>query len=383
MSLTLTLDQPSADEQIRTWTRTHPAWGASYPLDKYLERERHLLDVPLARDGGITQWILTDPSLSHADDQRPVLSSCETLRKAAFVRGADGVVQRVWAHGVASVFTYPEFRSQGYARTMLELITQRLTREESELPGDAAFSILFSDIGKTYYAALGWKPYESAHLSLPVMATNTTTGDDSASRTALTLITDDNLPALAARDEELLHQKLSRPPHDPSKTRVAIIPDLDTFQWHFAREVHMCQHHFSRAPTVHGAIYTPPGGASDGQRVWAVWSSTQNGGKEKPEKNVMYILRFVVEDQRISDEELSVAFKNIVNVAKREAREWLCTSIDMWNPDERIKALVSGMADLQAKLVVRENDNIPSLRWLGDASASDIEWLANERFEWC
>lgn len=373
-SPSLILAHPSPDEQIRTWTHTHPSWGPSYTLQAYLDREEHLLTVPLARDGGISQWILTDSAAPEAE--RPVLSSCETLRKRALVRGRDGRVRDVWAHGVASVFTYPEFRRQGYANRMLELFGERLAQQEADRAGSAAFSVLFSDIGKKYYAALGWMPYESAHLSFPVKPT-TTPAEQSG---VVTLIRDADLPSITRVDEQLLRSKLSSAPADPAKTRVAIVPDLDTLQWHLARQTFMSNHLFSKAPTVHGAIYKSPGAPSS--RVWGYWARTQSGGKESPEKNVLSFLRFVVEDDRISDDELSKAIRAIVRVAQTEAEEWLCTKITMWNPDERTKKLVANMKDLEAQYVVRESDSIPSLRWLGDGVA-DVEWVANEKYEWC
>jgi len=41
------------------------------------------------------------------------------------------------------------------------------------------------------------------------------------------------------------------------------------------------------------------------------------------------------------------------------------------------------MEDLKAQYVVREEDSITSLRWFGDGSVQDVEWVANERYEWC
>ncbi|KND92968.1 Lysine acetyltransferase [Tolypocladium ophioglossoides CBS 100239] len=351
-SASLILTHPSADEQMR-----------------------HLLTVPLARDGGISQWILTDSAVPLAE--RPVLSSCETLRKRALVRGRDGQVRDVWAHGVASGFTYPEFRCRGYASKMLALFGERLARQEAEKAGEAAFSVLFSDIGKKYYAALGWMPYESAHLSFPVKPTTAAAEPSNAVKPIL----DADLPAIAQLDEELLRKKLSGAPADPAKTRVAIIPDLDTLQWHLARQAFMSNHLFSKAPTVHGASYTPPG--ASGSRVWGYWARIQHGGKGRPEINVLNFLRFVVEDDGASDGELSKAIRAIVGVAQHEAKEWLCTKINMWNPNERTKKLIADMKDLEAQYVVRESDSIPSLRWFGDGSVADVEWVANEKYEWC
>ncbi|OAQ89975.1 Acyl-CoA N-acyltransferase [Purpureocillium lilacinum] len=389
----LVLAHPNDDEQVRTWTHTHPSWGPSYPLDVYLARERELLTVPLARDGGIRQWILTTPSpasasatggtsseSSSSNNNRPVLSSCETLRKRALVRSpGQPTVRDVHAHGVASVFTYPEFRRKGYAARMLDQLGKKLADDEARQPGDAAFSVLFSDIGKKFYAALDWAPFESSHLTLPAAVS----GDASASaRGDVTPITDDNLELLVALDEKLLRERMAADDdaNPTTKTRVAILPDMDHMRWHFAREAFMSTHHLGRAPTVHGAVYTSP---SNGSRVWAIWVRVHSGGTMNPAKNVVYIQRSVVENSSISDAELSQAWRAILEVARVEAREWMCSRVDMWNPDERTKRLIVQMEDLKAQYVVREEDSITSLRWFGDGSVQRVEWVANERYEWC
>ncbi|KAJ6447161.1 Acyl-CoA N-acyltransferase [Purpureocillium lavendulum] len=426
----LVLAHPDDDEQVRTWTHTHPSWGPSYPLDVYLARERQLLTVPLARDGGISQWILTteapppqapasqqsnnnnntsdveggghdqasrdSPTSQDNKPRRPVLSSCETLRKRALVRApgpGPQPVREVYAHGVASVFTYPEFRRRGYAARMLDLLGRRLAADEAREPGDAAFSVLFSDIGKTFYAALGWKPFESSHLSFPVdlsAAAAAPERRDDGAVTTTTPITDENLPALVALDEKLLRARMAADDDTGSgsgsgstKTRVAILPDMEHMQWHFAREAFMSTHHLGRAPAVHGAVCVADPSSSSSSRVWAVWVRVHSGGTADPAKNVVYIQRLVVEDPAVADADLSRALRAVLDAARSEAREWMCSRVDMWNPDKRTRRLIDGMEGLEAKYVVREEDSITSLRWFGPGSADDVEWVANERYEWC
>ncbi|PHH64419.1 hypothetical protein CDD81_4640 [Ophiocordyceps australis] len=372
----LILAHPTPQEQRRTWLQTQPSWGSSYPIDTYLEREQYLLSVPLARDGGITPWILTTNAF---DSTRPVLASCETLRKPALVRLANGSVCHVVAHGIASVFTYPHLRRRGYAARMLSLIAQHLAQCEASSPGTASFSVLFSDIGPLYYAALGWKPFESTHLTFAVPERPLANQPSPHLRTILA----HDLPALAERDVELLGRRIALPPAHPSKTRVALAPTLEALQWHFAREAFMSNYLFSAVPKVHGALYTPP--ESPHARIWALWTRLQNGGKEHLDKNVIDIIRFVVEDQdAISDAQLSTAINLIVLEAQAQASQWLCSKIIMWNPDARLKAVVEASKHLDSTFVVRQHDSITSLCCFSKGlSAADVEWVANEKFEWC
>ncbi|KAL4980892.1 hypothetical protein BDW66DRAFT_853 [Aspergillus desertorum] len=89
-SLTLTHPTPAETQQI--WDQTSALWTDALTVPQYLEEYAYLLTVPLARDHGITQWILVD-NVNHEtgtegdstqrESKRTVLASCETFRKRA------------------------------------------------------------------------------------------------------------------------------------------------------------------------------------------------------------------------------------------------------------------------------------------------------------
>lgn len=375
------LASPTREEQREIWTQTHPPWGPGLTVEQYINRELYLLDIGLARDGGLSPWILTI-SGNDAPNPRPILASCETLRKRGIYRDPKtGIVHDVIGHGVASVFTFTRFRKNGYASKMMTLLGDHLASQQKANAGSAQFSILFSDIGKTFYAKEGWQPLGDKHISIPVVPP--VTPFELPSNVAE--IKDNDIPALAKRDEELLRQQVARPNgQDPNKVRVAVLPDMDTWQWQFAREDYIRQYIHGRTPTVRGAIYTPPSNPS--ARVWALWARTRYGGAEgHPVSNIMHFLRFVIEDEdAISDQDLAAALKGIFAVANKECNDWDCTRIDMWSPSDRILKLISNEApELKAALVTRQDDNIASLRWFGDGSDDDIEWVATEKYTWC
>ncbi|KAL7924320.1 hypothetical protein ACQKWADRAFT_286441 [Trichoderma austrokoningii] len=379
-SPTIILTNPTPPERSRTWTYSQPEWGNSLSVPEYLHREEYLLTIPLARDGGITNWILTDSAAAVDPDtaERPVLASCETLRKRALVRGGgkDGIVRDVWAHGIASVFTYTGFRGRGYASKMMELLGgyMQATQRES---GEPAFSVLFSDIGKEFYAKHGgWMPLENTQIEYRVKESPV-----EYDASVIKLLGDEDLPALAERDEELIRKEMALPnSSDASKTRVAILPDIDTLQWHLYRQAFICDTAYGRKPAVHGALYASP---STGSRVWGIFERNHYGGPNKPEKNVLSFLRFVVEDSNISDLELSEAVVGIFRAAEKEARDWECSKVEIWNPLGRVRKIVEDAAEFESIFVVRDAKNLASLNWFGDGAAEDLDWVVNERFEWC
>ncbi|PTB66898.1 hypothetical protein BBK36DRAFT_1117395 [Trichoderma citrinoviride] len=397
-SPTITLTNPTPKERIRTWLYNQTEWGNSLTVPAYLEREEYLLSIPLARNGGITNWILTDSSFPVSsskddddDEERPVLAACETLRKRALVRDpVSGTVRDVVAYGVASVFTNKAFRGRGYAGKMMELLRGYMAGQHRETGGgEPAFSVLFSDIGKQFYAKHGWIPLENTQLEYRVREQKTppepepepSSSNNNNNNNNITLLGEEHLSELAEKDEALLRKEIAKPnPVDASKTRVAVIPDVDALQWHLYREGFICNASFGRKPSVHGALYTSP---STGSRVWAWFERNHYGGPEKPEKNLLSFLRFVIEDESIPDEELSEAVVGIFRVAEREARDWKCSKVEIWNPNARVRRAAEAAAEFQTTFVVRQDKNLASLNWFGEGSAEDLDWVANERFEWC
>ncbi|KAK2053836.1 hypothetical protein LY76DRAFT_619666 [Colletotrichum caudatum] len=270
--------------------------------------------------------------------------------------------------------------------------------------GEVACSVLYSDIGKTFYAKHGWHPYESTHLDFPVRGSGSTAADeDEDTEKRETTAEKDKqqqprleaaplgyheLAELCAVDERQLRARLARP---SDKTRVSLVPDLDAMLWHLMREDYMTKHIFGRTPAVRGGVV----GDRPGARVWAVWTRGYYGGLKRPEEgNTMHILRLAVEDEASLDSAAAAdgegegegggrfvqdAIEALLRLARAEAAEWKVNNIELWNPDPRVRALVEG-AGVPHQFVERETDSIASLMWYGEG---EVEWVLNEKFGWC
>ena len=418
-------------------------WGPALSHSEYLAREHFMTTLPLAKDGGLTHWILTDSDSAQEVNDRPVLSSCETLRKHAVAARYDPSSDRVIitegiSHGIGSVFTDPQYRGKGYANRMMQEVGKRLRnwqvtdkkdrpesptdqgvngeekkKKEDEKEQTTLFSVLYSDIGKSFYAKNGWKAFPSTHVAFKPLPTKIRSTSSPAvtrlSSELLSPISYHTLPPLAAIDtQKLLTQTLPALARaNPDKTHVALLPDLDCLLWHLLREDFMTQHIFDRTPSVRGAVYGSP---ESGKRVWAVWTRSYYRGLESEsiEGNHMHILRFVMEDVTdLGDEEslnkvlekegqekyLVEAFRAIMQLAQREAAEWRVEDVQMWNPSPLVRRLIEkAKIEGGVEYVERDMDSIPSLMWYGaegidevgtTTRTEDVEWVANEKYGWC
>ncbi|CAG8974923.1 hypothetical protein HYALB_00006710 [Hymenoscyphus albidus] len=372
----LGLAYPTKAEQLQIWTLNSKNWGTNLSLPDYLEREEHLSNMPQTRDGGITHWILTDKTLP--ENSRPILSSCESLRRHAIISYPNGTTKEVITHGIGSVFCSPDYRGRGYAGRMLSLVREILRTHQKDI-AECPFSILYSDIGKKFYSGLGWKVFASSHISIPALRNDTGTTNGTTNGTAngttvtATPLTSQELPDLIAQDCTSLKALVPKIAKSTNKPSLAIYPDAQTIEWHHLRESFMASKLFPNRPlpTINGAIST----GDPGSRVWIIFTRVF-GDK-------FYILRLVMED---STDSASNAEKlsSVLNIAREEAAKWDLNSVVLWNVSDVVKNLLA-RARVAYQSEERETDSIPSLMWYGDGEGGPdaVEWVANEKFAWC
>jgi GNAT superfamily N-acetyltransferase len=361
----LYLTHPTPEEKLATWSLNSVNWGTALSVPDYLEREQYLTTVPLARDGGITHWILVDRTLP--PNKRPILASCESLRKPVLV-SHNGASTEGITHGIGSVFSQPKFRGQGYASRMLRELGPVLKSWQVDQNISCPFSVLYSDIGKKYYTKLGWVPFPSTHIAFPPAAN---TKPFTASP-----LTEADLDELCALDETYIRRSLENT--RDKKKHVALIPTHDVMQWHHKREDFVSGKIFGKSPTIKGAIAGEPG-----SRIWAIWTRAFYGPIKPESGNTLHILRLVIEDE-INVDANAAKLKGILEIAQAEAKEWQLAHVELWNPTEIVKKIVGGTG-LEYNEVEREEESIASLMWYGEGSGTsdDIEWVDNEKYGWC
>jgi GNAT superfamily N-acetyltransferase len=371
-SPSLHLSQPTPDEQLRLWTTTAGTWGDSDQVPLWLGRFRYLTTIPLAKDGGMTMWILTDAEYPPCG--RPILSSCDTILKRSVTCDGQGNTQDNIIHGIASVFTPPEYRRRGYAaRLMKELATKLHGWQSEHTP--CIGSILYSDIGETYYTNLGWHVdtadsqynFKPAQVPWPAGAKG---------------IRKPWLTELCERDEAIIRKSMKVVTDEP-KRQMTIIPDVAHMLWHIAKEEFMSGLFLGKIPLMIGAIAGPPG-----SQIWAVWTHCYySHPDEELRENGLYILRLVVENEEAAAakiNELVDSLKAVLEAAQHQASEWRLDYINLWEPSRLVRELIE-KSGIEHTITGRRKEAIASGMWY-DENGSTIDpplWMNNERYAYC
>ncbi|KAK2751469.1 hypothetical protein FQN55_000744 [Onygenales sp. PD_40] len=376
----LVLVVPTPAERIQCLKSNGLEWRGPLSSEQYIQRENHLIAQDMTKDGRVTCWVLVDRNLP--PDNRPILSSCESFSKHALVAHG-GTVEDTLAHGVGSVFCRPEFRRRGYAGRMITELAKKLDtwQQENSIRKKGVFSVLYSDIGKNFYAERGWKAFPSSHFTLAPVSKETF--NQGISGVDLGLVKDmeaDDVKKLMCSDAAMnRYREILRTASEGSnKAKVGFLPDYATFSWHWAREQFYSNILLPQKgePKIKGACV-------EDRKVFVCWNrnfgSTQKDG-------VLYILRTQYEEPTSPAEEKSVveALAAILYRAQLEAHEWGRDHVELWNPPPVIQKAVK-MLNPVAEVEHREKNSICSLKWNGKelGLGDGADWYWNEKFAWC
>lgn len=367
------------------WKLSYHEWGDALTLPEYLEESEFLTSVPLAKNGGMTLWILVDRYLP--PNHRPILCSSETFRKRCFL-ARDGVLSENIIHGVASVFCNPAYRLRGYATRLMSELAEILPSWQTTTEQYVG-SVLYSDIGKKFYARLGWHPFPDNNMHVELEVRTETTAYEARALQA------EDLEKLCEEDQDMVRRRMASGSVQ-GQVQMMLVPDHDHMLWHHKKEEFVCDRLLEKRPTVKGAI-----AGAQGNRIWATWTHRFYGDpKLASSDNTLYILRLVQEDQGtlndvVSDERQSGIstqrsetqtdlLSAVLRRAQAEAAEWNLGRVILWHPTRLVSDLIQ-RSGLRYRLIEREHEGIASLLWHGKGSGKDdaLDWIGNEKFAWC
>ncbi|OAP57286.1 hypothetical protein AYL99_08024 [Fonsecaea erecta] len=361
-------------EYVQTAYLNSEEWQGPLTMEQYLEREVVLQAVELTRDGRITGWILTSDSLPpNPDGSRPILACCESLLVEAYV-AKDGMVRQTQAHGIASVYTRPEYRGKGYAGRMMAELGKTLESWQAATGARNPFSVLYSDIGQKFYARFGWKVFPSNHIHLTTIDQTAYNAAASGLPSVKDLTTEDlkRIPIV----EYLEHRLHIISKTTPSINHVAIRPDIEHFEWHFAREEFHTKVLNKGFPNIKGAIHQDTGLALIWCRVYAAKESEWQ----------LHILHTVIPPSLENSEDAQPAMSALLLRAQLEAQRWeMAAGLEVWDPLEMVVAASQRLRTEEqgrVEIITRDTEHLCSLRW-AEGSDDEVFWLAKEKYAWC
>ncbi|KAL9622587.1 MAG: hypothetical protein Q9160_003084 [Pyrenula sp. 1 TL-2023] len=371
----------SPTERLNCFKINQVSWGGRLTESQYLQREKHLGGQVLTKDAKLTHWILTDPSLAKQDGGNAILSACESYEKVAYIaRG--GSVKEVICHGIGSVYCATVYRGRGYAKRMMQELGNTLDSLQPQ--EEDRFSLLWSDIGKKFYAQVGWKPMPSAHIQLPAIDNAT------YSRTKKQLAlpsTEDIQPAdldelVCKPDCDHVKDVLERESASKEakgKTLISVRPDHAHMAWHNARENFIAHKLFGKSPSIKGA-YIDQEEALKPAIVWTrIFGSLDS-------ESCLLILRLVVPPSRAeARDQLVKSLATLLLRAQLEAQKWdMQQGVQIWNPEDVTLEAAKLLAGPEGNVdvVLREEDSVASLRYAGQ-DLDNVEWRFSEKYAWC
>jgi GNAT superfamily N-acetyltransferase len=345
-------------QRILAWRLNGASWAPPMALDEYVGREQSLSETALSANGGTRYWVL-----HRKGDPEYIVSACETTAKKALVADARGR-RVVDAYSIASVFTNPLCRGRGLAAFMLEKIKQIVDE-------DTDCGALYSDIGKAYYARLGWPAFPSPQVTLHL---EEGVRLDRLPTRGASLLAERDVAALCEKDIEALEQKFDGLARDnDGKTHITFLPSFAQCSWHFARDAYVCRAMRRREAEHRGAV------TADGSS-WLYWDHDLREKKLK-------IQRIVT---RGSDppEKKAGDVKALLLAALSEAEDWGIVQVLAWSPTQEVTAAVMAIwhevgEGLQVSFDHRTKMSLPSLRWKGGKDVGEVVWQDNEYFSWC
>ena len=76
------------------------------------------------------------------------------------------------------------------------------------------------------------------------------------------------------------------------------------------------------------------------------------------------------------------AIAAVLAAAQAEGSQWQMKEVQVWNPNSTTLAAAQ-LLDPKASVTHRETSSIAALRWYGEGSWEDVDWICNEKYAWC
>ncbi|KAJ7077205.1 hypothetical protein C8R43DRAFT_1092947 [Mycena crocata] len=353
-------------------------WGKGQSLDEHMLHFANMGRRESALNGKLITWVLAPRDDPETIDFK---CSCRTYRRISLVRDSSkgSEPESVTCYGVATVYTSPLHRGNGFAQHMMRLLHWVIADEKLLPPtrfptqwgappprvqgaGDGHFSALWSDVGDFY------------HKCGPVRGT------------------DDGWEVKKSECTTTAWEVLQVQP---------AIPNVEGWTWLdergvsdlWDRDADMTKKHMNRNQTKGVSFsFLPNQGVAayqlDNQNIFldrlmpkvCKWGVVLRGERQvfaswtviakPPQPRTLLLIRLQVPPKH---------FQELLNQIMEFARQHQVERVETWNLPEELQNLA---AQFGGKTFQRDLD-LPAIKWYRGADEKDIKWLNNERFCLC
>ncbi|EGZ14327.1 hypothetical protein PHYSODRAFT_317049 [Phytophthora sojae] len=341
--------------KVQCKTDDHEHWGS--PL---LDRATRF-----SQDGALF-WALVDKT-----EENPQTSSdsgvvagrdllcchCKTLRFPCVYR---------FSYQISSVYTLPEFQKRGLAGFFLTEVAKQL----EQLP-QALISVLYSDVGPTFYDKLGWKCHPSKLATLEIdHPRNTKAVDNNKSSTELkTLVLDDKPDKFLEADNARLVDALANSEKFQGRNAFLILPTRDSIEWQFVNGVHYARAAgFDELPSRCGVRIN-----DDAFVLW--WHNLK--------ESTLYVDRARFPD---SGDNAAEIIRVLLDAAMQEARKFKLKKVVIWDPPsgllrDDVRSLVE--IEVAERKLSLSNAMVFRRGNVDDSKTTALpHWFCNEKYAW-
>ncbi|KAK1931985.1 hypothetical protein P3T76_012485 [Phytophthora citrophthora] len=348
--------------KVQCNTDDYEEWGApALTLPQYIQKDAVQRATPFSQRGSIVWALVEDTGDSNLVAGETVFCChCESHRFDCVVRRSSGEIGRGFSHHIGSVFTVPEYRKRGLAKLFLTEVAKQL----QETPGALA-SVLYSDIGPTYYDKLGWKLHSSKMATLDVEHLKNAPVDRENSASFVSFTLDEKLDEFLQADNARLVEELKSDKFEGQEA-FAVLPNRDSIEWQFCVGVYYAQlRQYKEFPSRCGVA-----ASKDAFLIWC----------HSLKASTLYILRARLPTAGENAAEIT---RLLLAEALEEARKFKLKKVAIWNPPS-ILADCAVLDHLEIAFVDREDSLSSAMVFHSDSTPSTglPHWLVNEKYAW-
>ncbi|KAH8922179.1 hypothetical protein BT69DRAFT_1282484 [Atractiella rhizophila] len=349
------------EQWLQSRKQSYHHWGKGLSEEAYLLASQQLSSFPFASEGRMTRWVLvpsSDPTTLN------FYCSCEIYLRPVYVSKQSGQVENGYCQAISAVFTPDHHRRKGYASKLMTDLHLKLQEKGKATGHEVVLSILYSDVGDFYTrCGQGWDPHSPRSTYWTVEVLSALDSLPSSSPEPVSITTTEEIYDVCRHDARLLQQELPTQSRKDKQAVFALVPTGQEVEWQNGKASLIAGHlGKTNLPTTWGVEV-----GKRGEEGWAF---------------ALYLPTYYASElvfHRLRCDS-AASFTSILKHALGVARDQGMRKIQIWNfKEEWASELPEGLRGES-----KDRDGaLPSVAWYLDMPEGGIEWVVNEKINYC